>query len=218
MIGFGWKNPFPLTFGGGESTKELVRNTILLRLAKILDTDSSTEHYAETAGEAALIALIWSVNKRLANQGIPARMIDNLSVWEESTGLKPAEGDSGPERRAQLEGKLRGQINNAVVDIEDVARKSLGINFVALIMVDPANRISYWPGVNPGPPGYEWSSNQAHIAIQMNKTNLTDQEFIDKRERLHVQLQRLLPSWMTFEIGTGTSFQANIGILGQAIL
>ena len=217
MIGFGWTNPFPFTFGGGSSTKQVVRKAILSGLSFFLDP-SDTANYAETAGEAALIALIWSSNKRLSNQGVPTRMLENLAVWEESTRLRPTPKDTAPERRARLAGKMRSQLNNAIVDIEEMAEKVLGINYESVIQVDTADVISYWPGVNPGPPGYEWSSNYAHIAIKMNRNNLTDNQFLDKRDHLHRQLHKFIPSWMTFEIGTGDSFVAASGLLGVGLL
>ncbi len=220
MIGFGWTNPFPFNLGGGSSTKEVLRKSILgsIEGSVGLDPDPSTGNYAETAGEAAIVAMIWSCNKRLSNQSNARKMLENLVVWEESTGLKPTNEDTSVDRRARLSGKIRGQTNNAISDIEDVAREALGVNFEAVILVDPDDVIAYWPGVNPGPPGYEWSSNQAHIAIKMNQLGLNDVQFLEKRDWFHSQMQNFLPAWMTFEIGVGDSFVAASGILGQSIL
>jgi hypothetical protein len=217
MIGFGSNNPFPFTFGGGICTKEVMRNDILDKLSFFLSPDD-VGNFAETTGEAALIALIWKCNKRISNQGVPTRMLENLAVWEEATNLRPKNSDTMVERRARLAAKMRAEINNAVVDIESVASKALGINYESVIQVDQVDAISYWPGVNPGPPGYEWCSNYAHVAIKMNKLGLTETQFLDKRDYLHRLLHSFLPSWMTFEIGTGDSFVASSGILGQVLV
>lgn len=217
MIGFGWTNPWPLRFGGGESTKQVVRDAILDGVGEFLDKDDPA-NYAESAGEAALVALIWNCNKRLSNQAIPERMLENLEVWEQALMLRPSNEDTAKERRARVAGKLRGQGNNAVTDIQAVASTVMGVNYDGLIQVDVADVVSYWPGVNPGPPGYEWCSNYAHIAIKTNKDGLTDYQWLDKVDRLHQQLHAMLPAWMTFEIGTGDSFVAAVGILGQALV
>ena len=217
MIGFGRTNPFPRTFGGGVSTKLVMRNAIKAAMSKWIDVDD-VHNDSEAAGEAVLLALIWAVNRRLSNQGAPEKMIDNLAVWEESTGLRPTNEMTGVQRRAELAGKMRGQINNALVDIEDTASKVLGVNFDGLLLVDPVNVVGFEPGVNPGPPGYEWSSNRAVICIKMNKQALTEVQFLDLRDRLHQQLHKLIPAWMDFTIGVGDSFIANVGILGQTLL
>ena len=217
MIGFGWTNPFPLNMGGGTSTKQVVRNAMAGRMRKWIDIDDPASQ-AELAGESAILAIIWACNKRLSGQAIPERMIENLEVWEESTGLRPVPEMSDVQRRAELAGKLRGQINNALSDIEESASTILGVNFEELIVVAPADVVSYWPAINPGPPGYEWSSNRAHIAIRMNKQGLTEVQFLDLKDRLHLQLNTLLPAWMTFEIGIDDSFVANVGILGQTLI
>jgi len=217
MIGFGWTNPFPFRMGGGISTKEVVRAALADEMRKWIDPNDPSNQ-SELSGEAALIALIWSCNRRLSNQGIPERMIENLSVWEEATGLRPTPEMTDFQRRAELAGKLRGQINNALIDIQESSAKVLGANFVAVVLTDPADVISFWPAVNPGPPGYEWSSNRAHIGILMTKTGLTDVQFLDLQDRLHQQLNKLLPAWMTFEIGIDAGFVVNVGIVGQTFL
>lgn len=218
MIGFGWTNPFPLRLGGGKSTKQVVRNAILNALSYFLDPSSSTGNYAETSGEAAIVAMIWACNKRLQNQAVPTRMLERLTTWEQATNLRPSDEDTAVERRAWLAAKMRGQINNAITDVQEIAAAALGVNFEAVIQVADVDVISYWPGVNPGPPGYEWCSNYAHIAVKTNKTGLTDYQYNDKVDRLQQQIHKILPSWMTFEIGTGDSFVAAVGILGQGLL
>ncbi len=220
MIGLGWTNPIPAKIGGGESVVEIERGTILDGIEKEigLSPDNTTESYAETAGEAALVAMLWAVSARLRAQAIPETMLEQLPVWEESTGLRPVVSDLDTERRARLAGKMRGQINNALIDIEQVCEKSLGLNYERIVLVDPDDVISYWPAINPGPPGYEWSSNYAHIGVVMNLNGLTNALAADKRDRLYLDLERLLPSWMTFSIGVGDEFVVGQGLVGQYFL
>jgi hypothetical protein len=225
MLGFGWTNPFPLQLGGGISYIEDERNALLDEYeAKIgLSREEDTENYAESLADAQAVAIIWHTNNRLRRQAIPEFMLENLVVWEESTGLRPTNDALMPDRRRILAAKLRGQINNALTDIEAVAQKILGDNFVKLELVAPVNAVSYWPGVNPGPPGYEWVSNYAHIAIRMTRTGLTAAEFQDLRTNLFLHFNDFLPAWMTYEVGIGPTsgnaqFVLNQGILGRTLL
>jgi len=220
MIGFGWTNPFPIELGGGDSDYEVEVGALVKQyMAKIAISDAEdTESYAEALGEATALSIIWSCNERLRNQGIPTRMLENLAVWEEATGLRPSRHDSEIDRRNDLAGKMRGQTNNALGDISDVALKILGSNFVALLKVDPVNHVVYWPGINPGPPGYEWSSNRAHVAIKMTETGLTPDESQRVRSKLSRQMHALLPAWMTFSVGVGDSFTVGSATVGKTLL
>jgi hypothetical protein len=217
-LGLGASNPVPFTLGGGPSYVEDEQQIILESMAPGLDPDSSTANYAEAYAEAMAITMIWAVDRRLANQAIPERMMENLTVWEDTCGLRPTLDDLDIERRRILSARLRSAAGNAMVDISTACSKILGANFVAVHLTAPINWIVYWPGVNPGPPGFEWSSNRARISIQMTTDGLDDKGFNDKRGAVANQLDAMLPSWMTFQIGVGTAFIANVGLVGKTFV
>lgn len=218
MLGLGIYNPLPLQLGGGDSLLEQEHQAILLDLEDGFDPDVDTENYWEAYAEAVAVFMIWRINERLTSQGNPLTMIENLPVWEQALNMRPSLGDKDPDRRARLNAKLRGVAGNALPDIEAAALGVLGENFVQVHLVDPANWIVYWPGINPGPPGFEWSSNRAVVAIEMNMNSLSEVEFNEKRAALSNQLDAMLPAWMRYAIGAGNSFVMNIGIIGQTYL
>jgi hypothetical protein len=218
VIGFGSTSPFPFDLGGGRSVVEDEHEALLRRLADIFDTEQYSDAWIETYAEAVALAIVWAANARLRNMHVPARMLDALRDWEQATGILPTESATDGARRAAVAAKLRGLPGNAMGDIEAMANALLGVWFEAVHVVSPANTISYWPGVNPGPPGFEWTSNRAIVAVQMSRAGLDDAAFAALRSRLVVALDALLPSWMRFVIGTGTSFVANIGIVGETLL
>ena len=217
-IGLGSTNPIPFIVGGGISFVEEEHQIILDALAPGLDSDSSTGNYAEAYAEATAIAMIWVCDDRLGNQAIPERMMENLPVWEESCGMVPTVESLDIDRRARLSAKLRGTAGNAMGDVSAACQKILGANFVAVHLTAPASWIVYWPGVNPGPPGFEWSSNRARISVQMTDDGLDKKEFDSKRAAVVNQLDAMLPSWMTFQIGVGTAFIANVGLVGKTLV
>jgi hypothetical protein len=217
-LGFGIYNPMPLQLGGGDSLLEQEHQAILDALEDGFDPEVDTEHYWEAYAEAVAVFMIWRINERLKSQGQPLTMIENLPVWEESTEIRVNPSDKDYDRRSRLNAKLRGVANNAMPDIESAARDILGANFEQVTLVDPADWIVYWPGINPGPPGFEWSSNRAAVAVVMNSNSLSEIEFNEKRVALSNQLDAMLPAWMRYAIGTGTAFVANIGIVGQTLL
>lgn len=218
MLGFGDINPFPLELGGGVSIVEIEHNALLRRLAFLFDIEPESDAFIETYADAVAIATVWAVNDRLRHSFVPDRMLETLPTWEDACSLRPQGTDSDQARRAAVAAKLRGLAGNARGDIEQVAQEVLGIHFTAIVYVDPTNAINYWPGINPGPPGLTWASNRAVVAVRMSRSGLDDAAFHALRARMANALDAMLPAWMRFVIGVGSSFVANIGVVGQTFI
>ena len=219
-MAFGQWGTFPFTFGDTSDDAFEVEHTAMLgALAEYgLDATEGTEHEIETYAHALALSMIWDADERLANQAIPEKMLEALTDWEQILKLTPTIDDSDQERRARVAAKLRGLINNALPDIEATAKKVLGVNFAAVVLVDPANQIVYWPGGTPGNPGFEWYSSRAIVGIRMTTTGLNAVQFAAKRAALIQALDSTLPSWMAAATGVGSEFVVNQGIVGQTLL
>jgi hypothetical protein len=209
---------FPIQFGGPDRTHDIEHQALLDAMRLAFDTAEDTEFWIETRVDAWAVAMIWSINRRIANQNVPTRMYENLPKWEEACGLRPAVDDLDVDRRARLAAKLRGLGSNTLEGMADAAEKALGINFEAFDIVDPDDWITYWPGLNPGPPGYEFSSNRATVGIQMNRIQLSEAEFRKKRNWVIEIMNQLVPCWETFVVGTDDEFLCGVGIVGQTVL
>lgn len=222
--GFGLYGTFPFDLGGGDddapdgSVLEAEHIALLDALAPGWDTRQDWELYWEAYSDAVAVTIIWACNRRLRAWLNPDQMLESLPVWEQSTGLRPSASDSDTERRRRVAGKLRGLVNNALGDIEESVINVLGSLFAGMVLVDPTNVIAYWPGINPGPPGFEWSTNRVIIGIKVDPSGLSDAQFIVKRQALFDQLDTMTPAWMTFQIGVGDQFTVNQGIVGQTFL
>jgi len=212
----GWR--FPLRFGARDTALDVEHRALLNQLEPGFDVSEGTGLWIETRADALASVIIWRVNARVANQNNPLRMLENLPSWEESCGLRPSVTDTDVARRRRLAARLRGLGGNALQDIEDTARKALGVNFVAFLLVAVDDEITYWPGLNPGPPGFEWSSNRATVGIQISRQQLTDGELRVKRDSLIQDIDRMRPAWMTYVIGTDDTFICGVGIIGQSVL
>ena len=219
-MGFGIYGTFPFTFGDTSDDAFEVEHTAMLgALAEYgLDATEGTEHEIETYAHALALSMIWDADERLANQAIPEKMLEALTDWEQILKLTPTIDDSDQERRARVAAKLRGLINNALPDIEATAKKVLGVNFAAVVLVDPANHITYWGGGIPGPPGLEWYSSRAIVAIRMTQTGLSASQFAAKRAALIQALDAMLPAWMSGAVGVGSQFVVNQGIVGTTLV
>lgn len=217
-IGLGATNPIPFVIGGGGSAVEQEQQIILTTMENALDPSSSTGNYAEAYAEAMAIAMIWAVDDRLGNQSVPERMMENLSTWEEACGMRPTVDDLDIDRRARLSAKLRGTSGNAMGDIASSCSKILGANFVVVHQTAPVDQVTYWPGVNPGPPGLEWSSNRARISVQMNENGLDKKQLQSKKSATAMQLDDMTTSWMNYQIGVGTAFLAAISLVGKTFV
>src|SRR4051812_37060954 len=177
VLGFGLGNPFPLTIGGGDSTLDTVHQSLLDAYAPGWDTNDTGGKTADALAQALAITFVWVANGRLTNQSVPSKMLESLTTWEQSTRLRPADGSTASSRRAAVAAKLRGFAGNTLSDIDGACSALLGANYLGIVLPAPADIYAYWPGVYPGPPGFEWSTNRCHIYIHVTKWALTDIQF-----------------------------------------
>jgi hypothetical protein len=210
--------PFPFRFGARDKTKDQEHRAILEYLSRWFDVDSTTALYAETRADAASIRTIWTTNRRIANQAQPKRMMEWLPEWESITKLRPSVDDTDVERRARMASKLKGQGGNSITNMAAAAEEELGVYYDGFALVDPDDWVTYWPGLNPGPPGYEFSSNRATMGFKMTRDDLDDASFVRRRSNLLLTIDQMRPSWMTYVVGVGSGFLAGVGIVGQTVI
>jgi hypothetical protein len=210
---------FPVPIGEDEDFHSLEQRAILGALEPALDPNSGTENWCEAYGEATVLASAWACTRRAANQAIPTRMIEALPGWETCCGLRPVLEDSDYERRQRLAAHNRALVGNSYGDLEDVAARALGANFEELRVVDPADHTVYWPGINPGPPSLEWSTNRCRYGVVLNTNALsTNASYDAKRDAVAVAFERSLPAWAAYCVGVGSSFVVGIGVVGKTYL
>ncbi|MGK3981296.1 hypothetical protein WMF38_57395 [Sorangium sp. So ce118] len=221
MSGFGRFNCWPFQFGGATRPIETEYNALREALApnrqgyNVDDDLIDAENYAH----AMALSQIWAANKRSANQAIPSRMLEELPREEEILRLKPAPTDTDLDRRSSVAAKRRGLAGNAMPDIEATCRAVLGANYVEVHRVEPEEQTTYWPGVNPGPPGFEWSSNRCTILVEMTRVGMTDQQYYAAVARLEEKLDSMLPAWMTFShFVSDESNGFYVGISGMGVV
>lgn len=207
---------WPHRFGARDKTLDVAHQALLRALAPAFDTSKGTALWAETRAEALAIALVWRCNRRAGNQLVPTRMLEVVRRWEEACGLRPLPSDAAATRRTRIAARLIGVAGNRLNDIAGICEQVMGPCFVAILK--PEVVVSYWPGVNPGPPGFEFTSNRAVICVQLQRTALGDADFEQRHRELVDQLERITPSWMRIVTGEGDEFVADIGISDVTII
>lgn len=213
------RNPYPRRYGGGMRAYEQEHMALLDRLAPGWDVSVDTAIYAETLAQAIIVSTTWAANQRLRRVFIPAGMLRPVvETWETAMRLRPGVADTLVSRRAAIAARLRGIAGNTILDIEETARALLGPRFVELRTIAEPDTTTYWPGINPGPPGWEWSSNRCHFAIVVSQAGDTDTERAATLGRLFTELESVAPGWMTFAVGTGEPFIAGLAITGLTFL
>jgi hypothetical protein len=191
--------PLAAPLGGpGEFEDELA--ALLDAYAPGWDAGTETQSTAEARVLALAVAIVWAVNRRTSGRMVPGRMLETLTTWEEACSLRPLPGATLAARRAAVAARFLGFAGNTVAQLYDVCAVMVGVAFLGLAAaVSPTH---YEPGINPGPPGAEWSSARAALAVQLRRAGLPDAVFLDLVRRLRLELHALCPVWMTVTIGT----------------
>ncbi len=219
MASYGSTNAYPRTFGGGTEPEVEEHRALVDALSSLYDPTEDTESYLEAYAFAIGIGIVWDLNERLRNQMIPERMLEALTTWEEACRLRPSQTDSVITRRKRVAAKLRGLVGNRLQDIEGACASIGGRNFVRVLKVPTASQVNYWPGINPGPPGREYSTNRLVICIELKRDGLSEVDFTSLRERTFQALDGMLPSYMTAVVGSNDGgFLCNVGVLGETLL
>lgn len=189
---------FPFSFGGGQDAEESIHRSLLDEYAPGFDvSDPNQIAWIEARAEARVIACGWAANQRLRNQMQPLKMCETLATWETATRLRPAASDTLVARRAATASKLRGLSGNTMVDIRDAVRATAGQAYIGIQLTDNSNAITFWPGVNPGPPGYTWSSNVRRLRVQLTPQGVSDEQFQSIVAKVNALLGDMMPSDMS---------------------
>jgi len=185
---------------GGPGDYESELPALLDAYAPGWDSSDDTENVAEARVLALATAMIWAINRRAVGRLVPGAMLETLTTWEEACALRPLPGTSAVARRAAVAARFAGFAGNALAQIYDVCIALAGAAFVGL--AGAASPTHYEPGVNPDPPGAEWSSHRATLAVQLTRGGLPDAALLDLSRRLRLELHAPCPAWMTVVIGT----------------
>lgn len=217
-MSFGLFGVFPFTFGGEESAQEIASQALKTALSpeKGLGYDVADPLMAaEIDAHANTIATIWDVNTRLANSAIPLRMMETLSDAEQIYGLRPTPDQSDAERRGAVAAKVIALPSNTLSAITQAAQALAGAQFVGMFTASESQVFVFWPLINPGPPGFEWTSSRNHIQIALTNDGLTDDaSYTRLRSSMTNLLDAMLPATHTFSVTLGTSFILSESKLG----
>lgn len=225
MAGFGKTNAFPRRFGGGTRSRTYEERALSRSFEKDgFKVVAGSAKAAEAYAYSGAIGNIWAINERLRGNDIPARLLETLPTYEEILRTRPSPDDTDNARRSAVAAKLRGISGQATQeDIEAVCVELLGPAFEGLQKTSEDSEFSYWPGINPGPPGFEWTSNRAVVGIAVRQGTQSDAAWSRLLSQLIDILRTLLPAWEIFEIGTddGGFYVGDLpesGIIGATFL
>lgn len=217
-MSFGLYGTFPFTFGGEESSQEIASQALKTALSPEpgLGYDvTDAMMVAEIDADANAIATIWDVNERLTNSALPTRMMEALPEAEQVYGIRPTPEQSDAERRANVAAKARALPDNTLTSIESAVRALAGDQFVSMNLPSESQVFVFWPLVNPGPPGFEWTSSRNHIQISLTKAGLPDDASYERLRAATINLlDAMVPSTHTFSVNTGSGFILAESLLG----
>ncbi len=215
--------PLALPLGGGPDDAEVVFQAILAALA---NAEKGIEHgldptdpvnRAQAWAEAVTVSGMWGANRRLQGYMIPGRMMESLPVWEEACGLRPLPTDTDMARNDAVRAHFLGSNSNTLAVIYDVCAALAGDRFLGLVAA--SQDTTYLPGLNPGPPGFEWSTTRCLWGVKLRRYGLLERDLVDLIRRIRLALQLLAPAWNVFAIGTAEGgFVAGTGLAGITLV
>jgi hypothetical protein len=206
-----------LPLGGGPDDIQVAQAALLEVLRPYLEPTDPAQ-IAQTNGEALAIAITWAVNRRLAGQLDPNRMIETLPQWEQACGLRPAPTDTDTDRRNALAAQFLGFIGNTISDLYGICVAIAGPTFLGFYL-PTSSAPTYTPGLLPGPPGWETTSCRATIGVRLQPVGSADAEFLDTIRTLTRQLGLACPAWMGFVVGSDEGgFVMGVGTMGQTLI
>jgi hypothetical protein len=119
MPGFGWSNPFPMQFGGGETGTESVYRALRANVGKggSAEDDANTIEGLWRQARAVGIAAFMTFGERSALQAFPDRATDALPYYERLLLLTNDPATSEQDRREAAAYQYALQIASAIPDI-----------------------------------------------------------------------------------------------------
>lgn len=196
MIGYPLANPV----GGGPDDIDVALAALLEAMRPYLDPTDPAQ-MAQSNVEALMIAITWSVNRRLSGMLDPNRMISTLATWEQACGLRPDPTATDTDRRNALAAQFLGFVGNTIANLYAVCTAIAGASFLGFYLPS-ANAPSYQPGLNPGPPGWETMSCRAVLGVRLAPVLTSDAAFLTVVRNLNRTLGLVCPAWLGFVVGT----------------
>lgn len=178
------------------------------------------ERLAVARGEAAQSR----ATEKLVANSLPVSADEKLAYWVKVLQVVTGPDDTRHDVRLRCAAKYRAAQSNDKLSVEAVIKDLLGDAYVRCWWQhdDPLTTPptpTYWPGVNPGPAGYDlgggtWMSVRAHLVIETTRpSGMTLSEY---RQLMDVHLFRmltwLLPSSMTFNWAEDVTTGFSLGV------
>jgi hypothetical protein len=155
---------------------------------------------AQCWAEAVMLANTWAVDERLRGQFIPARMMEDLPTWIQACSLVAQPGDVDQTMRGEVAAQFLGFVGNSMPLVYDIIVAIAGTRFLGFSF--PLWTLYYAPGINPGPPGFEWSGTRSQFAVILSRTGTITSDFLNLVRKVRVQLSKVLPGWDVAVVGT----------------
>lgn len=162
-------------------------------------------------------AAVQRAAERLVANALPSTSDDALGSWASVLKVRAAPTDGRHDIRQRAAARFLASKGPTRTNEDDSFAGILGDAFVKVWRTTGADLATpptqtYWPGVNPGPTGYDlgggtWLSERAHVVVEVTQPpSMTNSDFL---HLVNVEFFRhadeLLPAWATFNWAFGVS-------------
>jgi hypothetical protein len=174
--------------------------------------------HCQNLAKARLIGFGFRMGEQLAANAFPASADDGLDYWVKVLAVPRRPDDQKWQLRQRCAAHYRATTSVNLSVIQGALQELLGDAYVdasfetgSSMSSPPA--ITYWPGINPGPVGYDlgggtWLSERCHLWVQVQRPS--NMSLANYYNLINVQgfqlLDRMLPAYCTFTISEGDGF------------
>lgn len=211
--GYGWHQPWPLTWGGGPTEDEAIYQAWRDALGSLPAKDDSGIDGLWRQCRSSAIASVDTFVERAVMQAFPQVATDHLRLWEEYLGINPV-GTDEERRRAVVSAYIRKPRADGPTIAEYL--ENLDSRF-SIKDYHPSKGVSTVIGMPFSSRAANFSTDY-RLQVLLSGGDPTNPLDLDILQTAKAYLNEVLPAWIDFQLATSVGFYLDSSPLDYTML